>query len=100
MQATRELLDDFMQKVLVHYLSSPPLLQFLEVSPGLDIDNLRPMLNLSWHTHADEPVRIETEGVWADVPGAALKFVLQETTSLRFLYSMTLRSDQVETLPG
>ena len=53
-----------------------------------------------WHTHADEPVRIETEGVWADVPGAALKFVLQETTSLRFLYSMTLRSDQVETLPG
>ena len=51
-----------------------------------------------WHTHADSLARIEKEGSWAEVPGQTLKFVLQEATTLRFLYSMTVRSDQVDTL--
>jgi hypothetical protein len=53
-----------------------------------------------WHTHADSLARIDQEGSWEDMPGASLSFVLQDTTTLRFLYSMTVRSDAVDVNEG
>lgn len=49
-----------------------------------------------WHTHADSIARIDAEGSWVDVPGTSLDFTLPDSSSLRFLYSMTVRSDQVD----
>ena len=50
-----------------------------------------------WHTHAESVARIEEEGSWIEVPGMSVDFELQTITSLRFLYSMTVRSDQLDT---
>lgn len=49
-----------------------------------------------WHSHADSIARIDAEGSWTDVPDTSLEFTLPEVASLRFLYSMTVRSDQID----
>jgi hypothetical protein len=53
-----------------------------------------------WHTHGDTLARVDTEGSWFDVPDTALRFTLTDDSTLRFLYSMTVRSDQVDVETG
>jgi hypothetical protein len=49
-----------------------------------------------WHSHANSIARIEAEGGWLEVPDTSLDFTLPSACALRFLYSMTVRSDQVD----
>ena len=53
-----------------------------------------------WHKHPDSVARIDVEGQWHDLPGMTLGFTLDKDASLRLLYSMTVRSDQVDAESG
>ena len=53
-----------------------------------------------WHTHADSVARIDTDGAWENMTDSSLTFTLPTAASLRFLYSMSVRSDQVDVESG
>jgi hypothetical protein len=49
-----------------------------------------------WHTNGDSVARISKEGEWFELPETTLNFTLPHHSTLRFLYSFTVRSDEVE----
>ena len=48
-----------------------------------------------WKATPQTLARVGEEGSWRDVPGMSVEVQLKEAATLRFLYSMTVRSDQV-----
>jgi hypothetical protein len=87
-------------------------LQWKKVGPGVSLWTSRPTLadgftsgrslvvtarhKHLWHTHGEAAAHLDAEGAWEDVGGTALNFTLDAASTLRLLYSMTVRSDTVD----
>lgn len=91
-------------------------LQWKKMGPGVNYWTSRPSLadgftsgrslvvtarhKYLWHTHGESMASLDVEGTWEDVGGTSLNFTLDHASTLRLLYSMTVRSDTVDSEKG